>query len=359
MKFKREEILACFDAVAPGIANREVMAQAQSFVFYSGRVFTYNDRVAISTAMPKGWSITAAVKAKELHHVLRKFADEEIDVELDKNELVVTSPATQVRVVTEAEFARHHESIGEPKKWHTLPEGFNEALLRASFCASVNLSRPLLTFVHIKGDTVEAIDNERLLVQTIEADLPELMIPRDSVKDLVSFDCNKVGVTDGWVNFKNKRGVVYSTRTMDASEYPKLSDLLEVKGQQVQFPKEMKQGIDKARDVLDPKDTLPFVTISAAKNVLVVEARGPYASMKERYKVPFSHTLRFIVHPDLMDDALGMGMDCTVGATSIRIKSDEKHFVHVIALPTEVGAEPEPAAESEKVGKKTLKKGKK
>ena len=367
MKFKRDDILAAFDAVLPGLGKRDIVPQAQSFVFYDGKVFTYNDRIAVSIPMPEGWEIEVAVKANEMHRVLRKMDCDEVNIDLvtveGGKELVITTSSDRLGIKIEMKMEKHHESISEPKEWIRLPEDFMAHLLRASFCASRSLAQPLLTYVHVKGTIVEALDNVRLLVQTINAEMPEFLVPREAIKTLSEYNCVVVGLSEGWIHFRNDAGVMYSTRTMATDSFPDVSKLLDVKGTEVAFPAELKAGIDKARDVLDVKNALPFIEVSAEKGILKIRADGPYANLQERYKVGFKGNLKFTVHPDLFGDALGVGVECIIGDKTMRISSQEKGFIHIVALavlnkPTEATSEqvpPEDDSESAKPISKTNK----
>ena len=150
MKFQRKELVSIFDKVSPGLAKRDVMAQTQSFVFYDGRAATFNDKVAVTAAMPEGWDIELAVKASEMHRALKKFTEDEVDVTVKENQLVIRTPKTCMEVKAEAGTVKHHETIGTPDEWSPLPDGFMDALRRTATCAGKSLSRPLLTFVHVK-----------------------------------------------------------------------------------------------------------------------------------------------------------------------------------------------------------------
>ena len=350
MKFNRKELVQVFDAVSPGLAKREVVAQSQSFVFYDGRCYTFNDKIAVNHSMPEGWDIELAVKASEMHRALKKFAEDEVDVTVKDGTLIVATAKTRMEVKTEAEAVKHQETIGFPAEWFPLPDGFMDALRRTATCAGKSLSRPLLTFVHIKGNRMEATDNQRLVVHNLKGELPELVVPADVVPDLLGFSCNQVGLTEGWVHFKNESDVVFSTRTMDSSQYPDLAALLEVEGVAVTFPVELKNGIAKAREVLDSKDALPTVELAAKKGVLVLTAKGLYATLKERYKVEFQDELCIHIHPDMLNDAIDMAAGFIVGSNRMLVTCEESGFWHVIGLLVPEAAEaastptPEPEA---------------
>ncbi len=333
MKCKRSELLAVFDAVAPGLASRDMLANSQSFVFYDERLFTYNDKVAVSIGMPAGWEFEGAVKASELHRVMRKMDSEDVDVASDGTTLAFTCGRTKVEVKTESEYVRHHETMGFPEKWATLPPTVMDAIRRASMCAGRSLSRPLLMFVHVKGDEVRATDNHRLLVNTVKnGKMPEFLVPAGVVSDLVTFGCTHVGRTEGWLHFKAPSGVVFSTRTLDPKGYPDFSALLEVEGNEFSFPTELSAGLQRAKEALDPKEIQPVVELETHNGILQLTASGPFAVVKERYKVAFKEDMSFCINPNLLADALKLAVTAVVSEKRIRLANEEKGFVHIVGL---------------------------
>jgi len=352
MKCNRKELVAAFDAVAPGLATRDMLANAQSFVFYGGRLYTYNDKVAVSIGMPDGWDFEGAVKAAEWHKVLRKMDADEVSVEFDGTVLTCTCGRARVEVKTESEFAKHHETMGFPDKWAPLPDKVLEAIRRASVCAGRSLSRPLLMFVHVKGDTVKATDNHRLLVNTVKgAKMPEFLVPASAVPELLSFGCTQVGRTEGWLHFKAPSGVVYSCRTLDPKGYPDFAALLEVEGEELDFPKDLSAGLQRAREVLDPKEAQPAVEVLINSKVLQITAEGPYAKFKERYRVTFEGDTAFRINPDLLADALRMSATAIVGDKRIRMASGDAGFVHIVGLMAKTEELPPPEEKPAKAKK--------
>ena len=204
MKVQRKQLVEVFDKVSPGLATRDVLAQTQSFVFYGGRCYAFNDKIAVSYPMMEGWDIELAVKAAEMHKALKKFADDEVDVSAKDGLFIITTAKTRLEVKAEAEMIKHHETIGTPEKWIKLPENFNEALRRTAMCAGRSLSRPLLTFVHVKGTTMESTDNQRLVVFKLKGKLPEMVVPAEAVGDLLGFACTEVGLWILWCNLSSR-----------------------------------------------------------------------------------------------------------------------------------------------------------
>ena len=351
MKCNREELLSAFKAVEAGLASKEILSQSTSLKCSEGTVFTYNDRVAISHPLPEGWEWEGAIHASEAIRLLTKMAGDAIDVDENEGTLLITDGKTRAEFKTDSELSEYHKKIGVPEKWVKLPDDFWKAVRFASFCASRSLQRPILTYVHVKGDQVEATDNNRLLVQKIKGKVPEMLIPSSVVGDLCGHACTEAGVTQGWLHYRNEEGAVFSCRTLIISgeeTFPNVSKALAVEGVTVVFPKDLRAGVSKCRDVFDAKEVLPSVMIEAKKGKLQISAKGPHATVKERYAVTFKDELSFRIHPDMLDDALKASASCIVGERRLRLDGGKEGWVHVVSLIRAI--EQAPAAPAEEAG---------
>ena len=336
MKFKREEILAAFEAVASGLATKkeeDSAKQTQSLQFIDGYVQTFNDKVSVSYPLPAGWKYEGAVHASEITKILRRMKTEMVDFKKIDGGLEMFDGHTTVVVKLEAKVIKYRDAVGNPPKWVPLPKDFWTAVEFASFCATNLLAFPIYTFVHVIGDEVEAADDCRILIQRISREVPEMFIPASVVSFVAPQGCIEAGRTQGWLHFRNKKNVAFSCRTATKeAKYPDLSKSIDVKGAKITLPKGLEAGIDKALDIFDPKDVQPYVEIAAANGKLELRAEGPYAKMTEAYTVPWKDKVRFCMHPTLLRDALGIMDSCTVSKDRIRMASKDKGFIHVVAM---------------------------
>ena len=339
MKFKRDELLKALQAVEAGLSSKELLTQATSLAFSEGRVITYNGRVSVSYAMPKGWEWEGAVHADETIKLLSKMSGAEVEVTEGEGVLLLNDGKTRIELKVEDAALAHKGVIGEPEKWAKLPEGFWKAVKFASFCASRSLVRPILTYVHVVADRVEATDNHRLIVHKLKAKAPlEMLIPAAVVTEIVDHKCATVGATQGWLHFKNEEGTSFACRTVvsddvAAEKYPNVSGKTDIKGIRVAFPKEMREGLAKCSDALNAnKQAVPFVNIAAKGGTLVITGKGPYATVKERYKIAWKEEADFNIHPDILDDALAVNAECTVGDRCIKMDGGKEGWIHIFAM---------------------------
>ena len=50
----RKELVELLSQVSPGVGAKETTLQETCFVFSNGYVYTYNDEICVSAALPKG-----------------------------------------------------------------------------------------------------------------------------------------------------------------------------------------------------------------------------------------------------------------------------------------------------------------
>lgn len=331
MKFCTQDIINALDAVAPGISDKSFTVQANSFLFRNGKCYTFNGNIAVSTDMPSGWEVEAAVKAKELHRTLKKFKDEEVDVSISDNKFVVATSTTRLEVNTEADVNSEYSTIGSPDSWTNLPTDFNTYLTRVCTCVNENNTKPILSNIHIKGNIMEGCDNYRLLIQTMDSELPECLLPARAASMLIGYNATSMGTSNGWIHFKNGNNVVFSVRTMEATTYPALNTVVKQDGVAITLPETVNSGIAKAEQVLD-KNKFNRIVFTAKNGVLVMTASGEFATVKERYKVDFKDEISFSINVGILRDVVKFGAACQVNETTLLVKSDNGKYIHVAAL---------------------------
>jgi hypothetical protein len=116
MRINREEFLKELESVLPGLATREIIEQSSCFVFQENQVITFNDEVACSHATLL--DIEGAVVAMPLISILRKLAEEEIEITTSENKekLLIKGKHKKVEIRMEAEILLQTESVEKPKK---------------------------------------------------------------------------------------------------------------------------------------------------------------------------------------------------------------------------------------------------
>jgi len=178
MQIQKEVLLNALEVVKPGLANKPIIEQATSFAFMGGRVITYNDEISISHPLPELEDITGAVEADSLYKFLGKIKpDDKGNIELSLNEkfeIVVKSGRSKAGLTLQSEITLplNEEDFAEKDDWLTLPENFTKFLAIAMGSCGKDMSKPVLTCVHISEEGfIGGADNYRFIHCDLAEDL--------------------------------------------------------------------------------------------------------------------------------------------------------------------------------------------
>mgnify|MGYP000971985451 CR=1 FL=1 len=323
------------EQVKPGLASRELIEQSTSFAFMGNRVVTYNDEISISHPIDE-LDITGAVRAEELYKLLAKLSQDEIEIEIGENELVLSAGKAKAGLTLQTEIRLPLLDMSEITDWKPLPEGFIGAL---EFCipsASSDMSRPILTCLHIRGNgIIEASDNFRL--SSIKTDpMPvnkAFLLPANNAKELIKFPILEMAEGEGWVHFKTEEGTVFSMRIFEGT-FPDVdaAGILNVTGPEVTFPQSLPDILERAsifarRDYsLDEE-----VTVTIENKKLQVDGKSEYGWFNEKANIKYDgEPIAFVISPTFLKDMLGKECICIVGEKSIKFSGE--NWEHVIQL---------------------------
>lgn len=331
----REAFLQQLESVQAGIAEREVIEQSSCFIFKAGRVITFNDEIAVSSACEIG--IAGAVRAKPLIAILRKLHEEELDVSMDGGEMLLTGTRREVRVIAEKEIQLPIDTVEKPEKWKKLDESFIEAIELVQHCASSDEAQFMLTCVHITPEHVEACDNAQLTRVLVATPVKQaVIVRRDSIKHIVTLGMTEIAETESWMHFRNPMGLVLSCRRF-VENYLDLGPLLKFKGDKITLPKGLAQAADKAAIFAAESTENANVLVELRPGKLRLTGKGASGSYKETRKIAYEGAaMRFAVSPALLMDITKRYNDAEISPDRLRIKGGKWTYV---ACLVEDGAE--------------------
>ena len=330
IKVKRSVLLEALKAIQPGLAKKELLEQSMSFVFTDGRVFTYNDEVAVS--FPIDIDIEGAVPAKEFFALVNKVKAEEFELTIKDNELLLKGSKAKAGLRLEKEITLPIDAIGEPSKWYELPETFAEAVKFCLFSASRNENHQALTCIHIFDGFAESCDNHRItrydMGEGSEKAFPsELLIKATITKDICSHNPVEYGITDGWLHFRNENDVTFACRYFNNIDYPDFDRFLECKGETLKFPAELQSVMDRA-SVLSDGDR---VTLIVEKGEILVTTQNQSGWFEESLPVEYKgEPVEFDIQPEFMNKILAFNGEVTIGQNALRFDNDD--FIHVVQI---------------------------
>ena len=243
----KTDLQNALEIVKPGLASKEMIEQSTSFAFIDGRVVTYNDEISLSHPV-EGLEIEGAIQAEQLYKLLNKIKQDEIEVTTESAEIIFQAGKMKAGLTLQQEIKLPLDEISKPGKWKTLPDDFVKYIRMAMQVCSQDMSRPVLTCVHVNEDgRIEGSDSYRIVQCTLEKEMPvkTFLVPATSAAELVKLNPSKIAEGEGWIHFKTEEETILSCRTFEA-EFPDCKPFLEVEGIEVQFPRTIEKIIDRA-----------------------------------------------------------------------------------------------------------------
>lgn len=332
---KKSDILQALTIVKPGLSNKDVIEQASSFAFIDGRIVTYNDEISISAPIP-GLEIEGAIKAEILYGLLSKIKGDEIDIQVTGNELLIKSGRTKAGITLQEEIKLPLEEIAIRTKWKALPEGFSKYLAFAADACSSDMSNAKLTCVHVTEEgLLQSSDNYKIVQVDLKAKMPvkNFLLPAASAKIVAKMNPVKISEGEGWIHFKTEAGTTIACRVYE-DEYPKISHILKVQGQEVTFPVNLSKVLERAGVFAKRERTSEeSVEIELTEKRLIVKATSDNGWFTESLNIEYpGMPMQFVITPYLLKDILSETLECVVGDNRLSFSTDD--WVYVSALKT-------------------------
>lgn len=337
MQINRGKLLSELTAVKPGLANAERIEQSTMFVFAEGRVYTYNDEIAVSRSTDL--KIQCAIPAQEMYQFLSKVNQETLDMTLQEGELIIEGKRikTGIKIQEELPLLEMIEEMDIPDNWIDLPNHFLPAIKLCMFSANINdRSRPALTCIHLKGQMIESCDGFRLTRYMLGNEYKKLfphsiLIPAYAIKDLLSVSITSYSLGENWIHFGTDDDTVYSCRLYKGN-FPELESLIECNGPEIQFPMEAVEMIDRAT-VFSKSDFQndEFITVSLNDNWIIMSGKGDKGWIEEKMRVKYKDDpITFRIRPKVLRDILGMLNKTIICPNKMKFVGED--FIHVVHL---------------------------
>jgi len=325
----RQELLEQLDAVAPGLSSREVIEQSSCFVFQEGNLITYNDEV--SCRQKTNLKFTGVVQAKPLVSILQKLAEESIELIPNESELVIVGKRRQAGIRMDKDVLLPLKNVDKPKNWQPVPEGFTEAVSLVHECAGKDESQFWATCVNISPKWIEACDNFQLSRYKMVVGVSEAILVRSyAIKCLTVLDLKEFSVTESWIHFKNKTGLIVSCRKY-IEQYPDLTELLKVKGTSTVLPKGLSDAAEKAEVFSSENTETNQVLVELRPGKLRIKGIGVSGWYSESKKLAYKgEPLSFMVSPKLLSELCKRYHECEI--TKDRLKVNGGNYTYIACL---------------------------
>lgn len=333
MKISKTQLLEALEIVKPGLASKEVMEQSTSFAFMGDRVITYNDEISISHPI-KGLDLVGAVKAEELYKLLAKLKGDELEILLTEGEVILTHGKIKSGLTLQAEIKLPVQSIGAIQEWHDLPENFCEKLQFASHVCGNDMTRPMLSCIHVRGDgRLEASDGYRIVVyQTEELSIDGFLLPATLAEEVRKLKPFQIAEGEGWIHFRTQEDTVISCRLFGEDKYPAVDHLLEVTGNKLIFPKTITELIDRA-SVFSKRDNAldEVVRITIGERKLTIRSDSDTGWYEEEANMRYDGPeVKFSITPKLFKNILERTQECVFSENKIKFTGPDWIYIGML-----------------------------
>jgi hypothetical protein len=166
MDIRCDLLVKAIGNVVPAMADREVFDQANKVAFKDGCLISYDDHMSISQPLVGSEEITGAIDGRRLHSLLSSLSgDVNVRLALEGEQLMVGAGRTKAKFSL-VPVNLPLEEIDQSGDYMDLPVDFTAGLALVHGCCARELSRPVLTCVSLKGNTMTASDGFRVAEAT-------------------------------------------------------------------------------------------------------------------------------------------------------------------------------------------------
>lgn len=329
MKINRIKLSNALKIVSPAVVGTSEDLTG-SFIFSKGRVFTFNNELAVSTPIDVGF--TGAIPAKKFEAFVNKVKTEDIDLVVKGGEVFLSSSKAKAGLRLEESFTLPLEDVGMPAEWFSLPVSFKDAVSLCLFSVGKDYSKEILTNIHIKDNYVESCDNYRATRYILDFETGEMLIPAVSAKVICSGNPLKYAIADGWLHFKNAEDVTFSCRC-GAGGYPDLSNFVSSEGEPFDFPEDVAEMMDRAETMSDGERASVF--LEDGELIISTENNGDW--FEESSKIKYDgKPFEFDIQPKFLKAIVKYKGEVSLCEKVLKFETDV--FTHVAQLLTKKGA---------------------
>lgn len=338
MEISKQELRTALNLLKPALSKKDMIGNANCFVFKNGYVSTYNDELWFNHPI-EGIDKPFAIESDEILALLDKTKDENIILDLTDDLLIFQAGKSKAGFkLINAEFPVD-TTIFEQQLFYDLPEDFQTAIKFAAMSASDDLTNPILNCVSIKSDgTVSGTDNFRLSnwkLDTEELPFDDLLIPADSVLKILSIQPTSFMVDTDWIHFKNDDNIIASCRLVNDT-FPDVSKALNKlgTGTLVTFPDDISAILSRAAIFSDNEKNNQSVTITRKGKYIIVDSESSIKGFfKERVLMETdSDDFSFIINPSFLSDILKKSKECILESNKKMISFRGDNWVYMAML---------------------------
>lgn len=259
MVVQKKQLVESLKACMPGIETGSAVLQgADTFVFHSGKIFTYNDVISVTVPITSedllSEGVEGCVKAEEFFKVVSKFPSDEIKFTVTEKGtwLLKCGKAKAEMTLLNFDFETRLKNIAPQEDgWADLTEDFAFGI---GVC-KMAVNKTQLAGVYVCGKEICSTDGNQINIYEMkETELPTFWISDNSAGELLKLKkLVAMQLQGNWAHFKAEDGTMFSIKTLQAEGFPydKLKNIVSTSNTSKsllhhKFPKDLFNAIDRA-----------------------------------------------------------------------------------------------------------------
>jgi len=333
MQINKEELLKALVIVKPGLANKEIIEQATSFAFIENRIVTYNDEISISHPIT-GLSLTGAVKADEFYNLLGKIKADVVDIEVAESEIILKVAKAKAGLTLHHEILLPLDNIDKQTEWRPLCESFVSDLDFAMQSCGNDMSKAMLTCVHIRKDGIlESSDGYRISrIKSAPIKIKSNILLRSkSASIVISIKPTHINLTNGWVHFKNTQDTILSCR-IDTDTFVTLDSHLQVEGTEIKLPQSLHEILDCA-SIFSKRDHIydESVVVIIENRKMKVKGQSDSGWYEEEANIRYDGpAITFSITPGFLKNITNKTQSCVLNDQKIKFIGENWEYLAML-----------------------------
>jgi hypothetical protein len=334
MLMNSKKLALVLEELAPALMAKGPYDQSNCFVFTGGRVWTFNDSLALSVASPFGEELEGAVDGADLLQV-RTLPGAELNIRLVDGRLQMYGKACRFSLPWQEKVRLPVAAIPVPETWETLDKGFDQMRLKIVSDSLGGDIYPVLSCLHLTKGFVEASNNLEITRAKWDSPVEDGVVKGVSLLSVKGM--KQVAVSPGWLHMTD--GKLQAHLRLLKVDYPSWDDYLgaEEESFPVQFPEEVLQAVRRMRGMCSGAARTKL-SISKTKVVLYSKTEKG-TSYREEVACRSEGEDSVLVRLDTFESLLVLSPLVEVGKKRLRANKKEAKIVRVICRLAPEGQE--------------------
>jgi len=289
MKIEKTAFLSAMKKCLPGVdKGKSVIEGTDTFVFSNNAIHSYNDSISVSTPFKFENEINGAIKSIDFFKLISKLPTDTIELDSTEKEFKLTSGSTEVQMFKiQSKISDYISTMDIDKlQWKDIPANFFDAVKLCIITANNEPQRGIFVNENIMVST----DVKRINQHILSTEMDRFWINDLAVNDLIKIEgLAHYSVSDAWVHFKGKDGIIFSIKRNEDSSYPIQKIMMLIEGSKKQdediendLPKELYNAADRVATLSSEFDSSPAIKMTVRKDHIEFFAERYTGKIKER-----------------------------------------------------------------------------